>query len=888
MAGDIVIGIRLKADGSGLIGEVRLSKAEIDKLGEGVKATGGKAKEGAKGLDQFGKTAKDTAKETNNLSRAMNKARNVIAGYLSLQAARRAIETADAYRLMGARLRIVTDSAAEHALVEDGLFKTALRTRTALSDNLVIYQRIGLARKQLSRGAGELLKFTENLQKLTVISGANPAEARAATIQLSQGLASGALRGDELRSVMEQLPAVALTIADALDKDIGKFREFAQEGKVTADIVIDALLGATERIDRDFSKIPITVGQSLENLTTQWTRFLGEGDAGIGGTAALADGILVLSENLDTAADAALIAATVMGGRLAGGAIAPLTAGMGRAAAMTGVYSIATRQLSIGMTASAVAARGLNASLGFFGGPLGAAITASAVAMYLFSQRSDAAQEAVDRESIAVRDLSRFMAAGLVTSQATARAKLIEAADRRKNIASLLDEANAATVADEALGEYSALGEQSPARKRAAALAVELNKNQKNMDELERRLKENDFGGAGGKKNVHEKAGDLIESMAREETQLRTLIEARILSKETYDLTAASIEGENAARKLGLTERDAEFAQIVQQTIGNKQLEESLKGLDAAEKKQASTVKEIEAAYARLPKTFEQNIAAAEKWRTESIAGLDEAATGYLDFADMVNEVYRDQVVKAYDDSLDSSKVWSDGIIRGLRDIRDESEDMAANWEGAVKGMASSAEDAFVEIATTGKFNFNKLANSIIEELLRIEFRSTFLGPLSGFLKGTLSGLFNSGDAFIDNTQVATLHGGGLAGRDGVSRSVSPSIFAGAQRLHGGGLPLRPGEVPAILKQDEEVLTSRDPRHRFNGGLGGGGGTIVNVYDQRGADAPDVSVSRSTGPNNEDMVDILIPLMKQAMDRGELDDSMGKATGGQRRLEPGS
>ena len=132
-------------------------------------------------------------------------------------------------------------------------------------------------------------------------------------------------------------------------------------------------------------------------------------------------------------------------------------------------------------------------------------------------------------------------------------------------------------------------------------------------------------------------------------------------------------------------------------------------------------------------------------------------------------------------------------------------------------------EDALVDFVTTGKFSFSDFADHIIAELARIAIQRSITEPLADALGGVLgglggsifSGLFSGGGGAGGGGNairpVATLHAGGVVGAlSGVSRRVSPTVFAGAERYHAGGIAgLGAGEVPVIARRGEGILTAR-------------------------------------------------------------------------------
>jgi len=173
------------------------------------------------------------------------------------------VDMTDSLTLMQGRLKLVTSSTEEFNKVSKELYKIANETRVAFISAGDLYARLGRSTRDLGVSQEQLLQVTKTINQALIVSGASATEANAALIQLSQGLASGALRGDELRSVLEQTPRLARAIAEGMGVTIGQLRTMGMEGKLTAETVIKALLSQKEVIEREFSQMPTTVGQAL-------------------------------------------------------------------------------------------------------------------------------------------------------------------------------------------------------------------------------------------------------------------------------------------------------------------------------------------------------------------------------------------------------------------------------------------------------------------------------------------------------------------------------------------------------------------------------------------------------------------------------------------------
>jgi tape measure domain-containing protein len=204
------------------------------------------------------------------------------------------------------RIRLTATSTANMEGVQQALFEVAKRSRTEFSAVADVYTRTALSARRLGISQQEVIDITESLSKAAILSGANSREANAALVQLSQGLAANRLGGDELRSILEQLPYVADVIADYMTKT-GQFgqvsraelKKLGSEGAITADIITKAFAAAKGKIDLEFSQTQSTIGQSVTNLVTAFLKWLDKMDDAYQLSKRIADGINYLADNFD-------------------------------------------------------------------------------------------------------------------------------------------------------------------------------------------------------------------------------------------------------------------------------------------------------------------------------------------------------------------------------------------------------------------------------------------------------------------------------------------------------------------------------------------------------------------------------------------------------------
>lgn len=187
--------------------------------------------------------------------------RNLAGAFLGMQSVQWLVGTSDQLTQINARLQQMTGSAEAAAEANKQIYQAAMRSRGAYADMANMVTQLGTVAGNSFGDTGELVAFAEQLQKQMAISGASGQSAAAAMTQLTQALASGVLRGDELNSVLEQTPMVAKTIADYMGVSTGQMRELASEGAVTADVVKNAILGAAEETNAAFEQMPMTWGQ---------------------------------------------------------------------------------------------------------------------------------------------------------------------------------------------------------------------------------------------------------------------------------------------------------------------------------------------------------------------------------------------------------------------------------------------------------------------------------------------------------------------------------------------------------------------------------------------------------------------------------------------------
>lgn len=186
------------------------------------------------------------------------------------------VQLSDQYTVIQNRLRLTTKDQGNLNAVFAELQQISMDTRSSLMSNTELFSRMSLAAKDLGRSQSEVLTFTKSLNQAIKLSGTTAVEAEAGLIQLSQGIASGTLRGDELRSVLEQLPAVADVITQHMGITRGELRKMGEQGKITADIILDAFAAARAELEEKFAKTIPTIAEGFQMIKNQLVVTTGE------------------------------------------------------------------------------------------------------------------------------------------------------------------------------------------------------------------------------------------------------------------------------------------------------------------------------------------------------------------------------------------------------------------------------------------------------------------------------------------------------------------------------------------------------------------------------------------------------------------------------------
>lgn len=217
-------------------------------------------------VDEQGRFNQEIASGTQQANELTNTIKRAVAAYISIQSVRKALDISDELTQTTSRLDMMNDGLQSTSELVNMVYAAAQDARGSFSQMADVVARFGNNAKDAFGSSEEVVAFADLIQKQMTIAGASTQEAANAELQLSQALGSGVLRGDELNSIFEQAPNLIQNIADYLDVPIGKIREMAADGELSADVVKASIFAAADDINSKFESMPMTWGQIRQSM----------------------------------------------------------------------------------------------------------------------------------------------------------------------------------------------------------------------------------------------------------------------------------------------------------------------------------------------------------------------------------------------------------------------------------------------------------------------------------------------------------------------------------------------------------------------------------------------------------------------------------------------
>ena len=289
----IAVLVALEGSDDGLKRALNSAQQSLGELSANAKTAGEKAAAGLAevkaGMSAFGDQ--------------INSAKTQLLAFLTINWAagkvQEIVQIADAWNMMAARLKLATIGQTEFTTAQKELFDIAQRIGVPIQETATLYGKLQQAVRMLGGEQKDALTITESISQALRISGASATEAQSSLLQFGQALASGVLRGEEFNSVVENSPRLAQALADGLNVPIGRLRKLAEEGRLTADVVVNALLSQKDKLAAEYTQLPQTVSQAFQRLQNAFGQWVSQVDASTGITKKLADALTWLATNLE-------------------------------------------------------------------------------------------------------------------------------------------------------------------------------------------------------------------------------------------------------------------------------------------------------------------------------------------------------------------------------------------------------------------------------------------------------------------------------------------------------------------------------------------------------------------------------------------------------------
>ncbi|WP_311746627.1 tape measure protein [Proteus penneri] len=294
-------------------------------------------------LNRMDSSFNRTSQSVNNTERSMQSLSRVAAALTGYLSASMVTSYSEAWTELNNKLSNSVRASESLIDVTQRVFDISQATRSSLDATATLYARLERGTREYNTSAADLAKLTSIINQGFIVSGATAQEAENAIIQLSQGIASGVLRGEEFNSVAEQGSRLMVALADSMGVGIGQLRKMAAEGKLTTDVVVKGLLSQGDAIGKEFAKTTRTMSQAFQEAGNNLTKFLGENTTIKSTISAFSDAVITVSKNLDELSSVLTVIAAVVGSRYVG-ALAMATKSKVMMAAASRQESVATLQ----------------------------------------------------------------------------------------------------------------------------------------------------------------------------------------------------------------------------------------------------------------------------------------------------------------------------------------------------------------------------------------------------------------------------------------------------------------------------------------------------------------------------------------------------------------
>ena len=822
---------------------------------------------------------------------AMGAARGVrflmgaLAGLGAAFGAREILRQADTYTLLTNRLKLVTSGTDNLARINEELYQSAQRTRTSYEATVDLYSRVARNADALGMSQQELLDITETVNQAIRVSGGSAMEAEAGVRQFGQAIGSGALRGDELISILENMPRLAQAIAEGMGVTIGQLRDLGAEGALTSDKIMDALQQTAPEIAAEFAQLTPTVGEAFQTLSNAALRFIGQLNETLGVTDFLANALTFVGQNLQTIARLAGVAGIALAAAFSAnmiGSVALLVRNLISMQIGMGASSVATAAWAVSVNLARNAVWGLNAAM--LANPIGLVVTAIAAivaALYIFRDSLKVTSDGVVSLGDVFRSVFSFIVdflqpvidwfqeawetgfdnvggyvGDLLDVFTTVLGAIVEFVKTVVNtqiglwvgafktivgVWNLLPEAFKALGAAAINGLIDIVDKGVSGIVRAVAGLLEFIGSAAELvgldnpfaglaDDFTTGLDEFKIQGAGDVGEVFGQMGT-IASGAFSEALNTDYIGTFVNTIMGRAREIAEARGANTPA--GALDAAGPATPIIPGAPTGGGAGSGSESLPDALQRQVDMLEEIDGPL----KDYQNNLRALDALMAAGAVTTDEYRTAFRDLRI---------------EFLDTQTTLESGMERAFLKIAREAEDAATQIEDLITNAFSGMTDALVDFVKTGKLDFSSLIDGMIADLVRLMLQQQIMGPLAQALGGIdFAGLFGfatGGTGTVGQTGLGFATAGGFTvpGNSGAVDNTPVNFMASpGERVS----VTRPGEIERgggqKVEQNVQVnVMGGDGEAEVEESQGADGSRIVDVFINRSRSAAASDISR--------------------------------------------
>lgn len=238
-----------------------------------VSAPVNQAKENIKGIEKT--TNESVNNASNSLNKLVGKFKSVATSIGAGLGISKIINTSDMMTNLHSRLDLMNDGLQTTEELQEKIFKSAQASRGSYQDMAEMVAKLGVNAKDAFSSNDQIVQFGENMNKIFKLGGASSVEQSAGMLQLTQALSSGKLQGDEFRSITENAPELIGILAEKLGKTRAEIKQMSTDGELTSDVIVNAVLDSTDKINSQFGSMPLTwadVWTNIKNTTLKATQ----------------------------------------------------------------------------------------------------------------------------------------------------------------------------------------------------------------------------------------------------------------------------------------------------------------------------------------------------------------------------------------------------------------------------------------------------------------------------------------------------------------------------------------------------------------------------------------------------------------------------------------